>query len=220
MTTGAQNPDSAPPHRASSTASGTASSVAFGAVSSAAEYSVVGPLPPLGRTSAASSTGDVVLDRAEFEIAWYQKHATTSRLSYCTIKLLQILLAAFVPVAAGLSAPKLVTGSLGGMVVVLEGVQQLFRFHDNWVRYRQTAEDMLREKYLYAASGGDYAGALNPRRLLAERIEALASRESHQWINLQNTQDTKDDDEKVRTVGQQRAAAEQVAPPTGAATAR
>jgi hypothetical protein len=204
MTIGVQNPDSAPAHRASG----------------AGDSSAADPLPPLGRTPAASGTGDVVLDRAEYEIAWYGRHATTSRLSYCAIKILQILLAAFVPVAAGLSAPKLVTGSLGGLVVVLEGVQQLFRFHDNWVRYRQTNEDMLREKYLYAASAGDYAATPNPRRLLAERIEALASREAHQWINLQNTQDTKDDDENARTVGHQRAAAQHVVAPTNATTAR
>jgi len=204
MTTGVQNPDSAASQRASS---GEGSSVSS-------------PLPPLGRTPAARGTGDVVLDRAEFEIAWYERHATTSRLSYCTIKILQILLAAFVPVAAGLSAPKLVTGSLGGLVVVLEGVQQLFRFHDNWVRYRQTNEDMLREKYLYAASAGDYAATPTPRRLLAERIEALASREAHQWINLQNTQDTKDDDENAKTVGHQRAAGQHVVAPTNATTAR
>jgi Protein of unknown function (DUF4231) len=204
MTIGVQTPDSAPAHRASD----------------GGESSAVGPLPPLGRTPAASGTGDVVLDRAEYEIAWYERHATTSRLAYCTIKILQILLAAFVPVAAGLSAPKLVTGSLGGLVVVLEGVQQLFRFHDNWVRYRQTNEDMLREKYLYAAAAGDYAATPTPRRLLAERIEALASREAHQWINLQNTQDTKDDDENARTVGHQRAAAQHVVAPPNATTAR
>jgi Protein of unknown function (DUF4231) len=164
---------------------------------------VVGVLPPLGRTPPASGTGDVVLDRAEYEIAWYEKHATASRVSYCAIKLLQILLAAFVPVAVGVNAPRLVTGSLGGLVVVLEGVQQLFRFHDNWIRYRQTSEDMLREKYLYAGSAGDYADTPSPRRLLAERIESLASREAHQWVNLQKPEDAKGGNGKAMTGGHQ-----------------
>ncbi|MDQ1541927.1 MAG: hypothetical protein QOH29_2653 [Actinomycetota bacterium] len=146
-------------------------------------------LPPFGRIKGAKRSGDIVLDRAEFEIDWYDKRATRSRIAYCSIKLMQVLLAAFVPVAAGFSAPKLVTGSLGGMIVVLEGVQQLFRFHDNWVRYRQTCEGMTREKYLYAAGAGDYAKDPRPRRLLAERIESLASREAHQWVNMQKTDD-------------------------------
>ncbi len=144
-------------------------------------------LPPFGRIKGAKRSGDIVLDRAEYEIDWYDRRATRARIAYCTIKLVQVLLAAFVPVAAGFSAPKLVTGSLGGMIVVLEGVQQLFRFHENWVRYRQTCEDMTREKYLYAAGAGDYARSPRPRRLLAERIEALASREAHQWVNMQKS---------------------------------
>jgi hypothetical protein len=66
-------------------------------------------------------------------------------------------LAAGVPVAAGLDLPNLITGSLGGLVVVLEGIQQLYRFHHNWVRYRWTTGAMEREKALWTARAGDYA---------------------------------------------------------------
>jgi hypothetical protein len=202
MTTGVQQPDPGRPD------------VGLGG---APQPLAAGSLPPLGRTPPGRGTGDVVLDRAEYEIGWYEKHATASRVSYCTIKLLEILLAAFVPVAVGLNAPKLVTGSLGGLVVVLEGVQQLFRFHDNWIRYRQTCEDMLREKYLYAALAGDYADTPNPKRLLAERIESLAGSETHQWINLQKTDDDNNHDDKATTARRLGAEAQHLAAPTRAA---
>ena len=127
-----------------------------------------------------------VLRRVNRQIQWYDRHATTARIWYCGIKIAQIVLAAGVPVAAGLDLPKLITGSLGGLVVVLEGIQQLYRFHDNWVRYRWTNAAMEREKALWAARAGDYADADRPDALLALRIEDLTSREATQWVALQS----------------------------------
>ena len=131
---------------------------------------------------------DPVLDRVDQQIHWYDRHATSARIWYCSIKIAQIILAAAVPVAAGLDLPKLLTGSLGGLIVVLEGIQQLFRYHDNWVRYRWTASAMEREKSLWTARAGDYATAERPEAQLALRIEDLTSREATQWVALQLSQ--------------------------------
>ena len=128
----------------------------------------------------------LVLRRVNRQIQWYDRHATTARIWYCGIKVAQIVLAAAVPVAVGLDLPKLITGSLGGLIVVLEGIQQLYRFHDNWVRYRWTNAAMEREKALWAARAGDYADADRPDALLALRIEELTSREATQWVALQS----------------------------------
>ena len=130
-----------------------------------------------------------VLRRVNRQIQWYDRHAITARIWYCGIKVSQIVLAAGVPVAAGLDLPSLITGSLGGLVVVLEGIQQLYRFHDNWVRYRWTTGAMEREKALWTAKAGDYAEADRPDALLAIRIEDLASREATQWVALQSQAD-------------------------------
>ncbi len=138
---------------------------------------------PAGPVTAAPA--GAVLKRVEHQIHWYNWHATTARLWYCTIKVAQITLAAFVPVAVGLDLPKLLTGSLGGLIVVLEGLQQLYRFHDNWVRYRSTCLSMEREKYLCAARAGDYAHADRPYAVLALRVENLTNREAAQWVSLQ-----------------------------------
>ena len=131
----------------------------------------------------------LVLRRVDDQIRWYERHATTARIWYCGIKVAQIVLAAAVPVAAGLDLPKLITGSLGGLIVVLEGIQQLYRFHDNWVRYRWTTAAMEREKALWTARAGDYSDADRPDALLALRIEDLSSREATQWVALQSQSD-------------------------------
>ncbi len=69
---------------------------------------------------------------------------------------------------------------------MLEGIQQLYRFHDNWVRYRWTNAGMQRERSLWTARASDYATADRPDALLALRIEDLTSREATQWVALQS----------------------------------
>ncbi|HEY2555561.1 MAG TPA: DUF4231 domain-containing protein, partial [Diaminobutyricibacter sp.] len=63
---------------------------------------------------------------------------------------------------------------------VLEGAQQLFQWHDNWIRYRITATSIASQRSLYTARAGDYATG-DPVPLLVERIEALATSETTSW---------------------------------------
>jgi hypothetical protein len=44
------------------------------------------------------------------------------------------------------------TGGLVAVIVVLEGAQHLYQFHEQWITYRSTAEALKHERYLYLAS--------------------------------------------------------------------
>lgn len=151
-----------------------------------APSSLVLQLPPGGRLAQDKSSGDVTLDRLEFLIDWYNRAATRARISYITLKVVQLLLAAAVPLTSSLDVNRTTVGVLGGAVVVMEGVQQLLRPHDNWLRYRTTTEALLREKYLWASHAVDYATAHDPSALLAQRTEDLVGREGAQWVRLQS----------------------------------
>jgi hypothetical protein len=70
---------------------------------------------------------------------------------------------------------------LGGTIVVVEGLQQLFKFHDSWLGYRSACEDLQRERYLFASRAGPYRGSPDPEPLLAERVESVMSREHDAW---------------------------------------
>jgi Trk K+ transport system NAD-binding subunit len=69
------------------------------------------------------------------------------------------------------------------IVVVLEALQSIYQFQNNWISYRSTAEALKHEKYLWYAGAGHYLNAENPEALLAERIEALISTENAKWIS-------------------------------------
>jgi predicted PhzF superfamily epimerase YddE/YHI9 len=93
--------------------------------------------------------------------------------------------AAAVPVAAGQSAPAWATGGLGALIVVVEGIQQLFQLQPNWSTYRSTCEALKHEKFLYLSRAGHYASAARPEALLSERVESLVSQEHAAWSSAQ-----------------------------------
>jgi hypothetical protein len=123
--------------------------------------------------------------RLEDQIEWYDRVAASNQRWFKWLKVVQIVAAAAVPVVAALAAPGWVAGALGSLVVVLEGVQQLFQFQQNWVSYRSTCEALKHEKFLYLATAGPYAPADRPQALLAERVEGLVSQETAKWASQQ-----------------------------------
>ena len=94
----------------------------------------------------------------------------------------QIVIAA-IPVMAGVSAPAWLVGGAGAVILVLEGLQQLEQYQQNWTTYRSTCERRRHEKYLFVAGGGPYADAAKPEALLAERVEGLVSQEHAAWTS-------------------------------------
>lgn len=89
--------------------------------------------------------------------------------------------------AAGLGADPLITGGLGVIVVILESMQGLFQFQQNWTNHRSTAEGLKHEKFLWVARAGPYKDPDNPtlEDIFAERVEALISTEHAKWATYQ-----------------------------------
>src|SRR5262245_38753895 len=127
---------------------------------------------------------DPTWDRLEQQLEWYDRKSAAAQRSYKGLKLIEIAAAAAVPPLIGLGVPAAVPAALGVVVVVLEGTQQLFQFHSNWITYRSTAEALKHERYLYLAAAGPYA-AKNRHRVLAERLEGLVSQEHAKWTHSQ-----------------------------------
>lgn len=98
----------------------------------------------------------VTLRRLDEQIAWYGGKSAWHQRWYKTLKTLQIVAAAVIPIAS-LVVPAsdlaLVAAGLGSLIVVLEGVQSLNQFHHRWVTYRSTCEQLKHEKYLTERKG-------------------------------------------------------------------
>jgi hypothetical protein len=118
--------------------------------------------------------------RLEDQLNWYDRKSTAAQHAYKRMKVFELVVAAAIPVAAGLHAAAAVTASLGAIVVVCEGTQQLYQWHANYVQYRSTAEALKHERALYLAHAGPYRHT-DRHRVLAERIEGLVSQEHAKW---------------------------------------
>src|SRR3954466_1078824 len=123
--------------------------------------------------------------RLEDQIAWYDRKSGHAQHWFKRLKVCQLVLAAAIPVAAGVSAPAWLVGGAGALIVILEGLQQLQQYQQNWTTYRSTCERLKHEKYLYLAKAGPYVAAPRPDALLAERVEGLVSQEHAAWVSQQ-----------------------------------
>ena len=124
---------------------------------------------------------DPTWDRLEDGIGWYDRKSGENQRLYKWLKLLELAVAAALPVVAGVGSPVWVTGGLAAVIVVLEGAQHLFQFHEHWITYRSTAETLKHERFLYLAKAGPYGGE-DRHTQLAMRIETLISQEHAKWI--------------------------------------
>lgn len=131
------------------------------------------------------------LIRLEDQILWYSRRSSASLFWFRALKVIELTAAALIPFLAtdlaadNLSSPALVAGGLGVLIIVLESLQGLFQFQNNWMNYRSTCEELKREKHLWLAKAGPYSGSGNSDRLLAERIESVISAEHGRWTLAQ-----------------------------------
>lgn len=119
--------------------------------------------------------------RVQDQIAWYDGKSQQNQRWFKRLKVCEIVTAAAIPFAASVSVPIWAVGAGGALIVVLESLQQLQQYQQNWITYRATCERLKHERFLFEAGAGHYAAAPDPDALLAERVEGLVSQEHAAW---------------------------------------
>jgi hypothetical protein len=130
-------------------------------------------------------------DRLQANIEWYDEKAKHNQRAYKASKIAVIVLAIAIPVLAEYGvvgehdARALLVGLASGAILLLEGLQVLNKWQENWVLYRATCEGLRNEQHLFAEKAGPYAG-LKPEvanRVLAERTSSLVMAEHSKWVH-------------------------------------
>lgn len=125
--------------------------------------------------------------RLEEQLSWYDRASRACQRKYKGIKIVQIVLAAAIPLLVFLDTyqSKWLTAIAGSAIALLEGIQQLGQYSSLWITYRATAEYLKHEKHLFLASAGPYRELALEKRLplLAERVEERVSAEHANWVN-------------------------------------
>ena len=129
---------------------------------------------------------DPTLQRLDDQIRWYDQKSRENQLRFKAFKVLQLVTAAAIPVLAPFHVSAGVLAALGATIIVLEGVQQLNQYQQNWASYRSTCESLKHEKYLFLAGAGPYGLTSMRLPLLADRIEGLISQEHAKWVSARD----------------------------------
>jgi hypothetical protein len=150
------------------------------------------PADGTGSRDTATAAGDLAKapcvddsNRLEWLICWYEGEARKTNIANKSLRIASILAAAAIPILAAASAEPVVSAILGGTIVALEAIQELFQFQRNYLSFATTKEALKRERALYGALAGPYrkSRTLEPARLLAERLEALVAAETSAWAD-------------------------------------
>jgi len=128
-------------------------------------------------------------DRYEDQINWYDRKSVWNQTWYKRLQWGLIVLSSLTPVLIAidalddkmvwLAAIPLTTATL---VAIFTATIKTFNFQENWLNYRTTCETLRKEKFLYNAGAGAYAGVANREVLFVERVESLISRENTLWL--------------------------------------
>jgi hypothetical protein len=117
------------------------------------------------------------LKRLDEQIAWLELKSGANRRRFRALKVAQFALAALVIFSAAISKnwQGLLVGVIGVFIVILEALQTLYRFEQNWTKFESDRKALQRERNLYFAKAEAYATTAAPEVLLAERIESWIS---------------------------------------------
>jgi hypothetical protein len=132
-----------------------------------------------------SEDQDTGYPRLEGQIRWYADKSRTNQRWFKSLKLIELVAAAAIPLVPALEfLDAAVTGALGVLIVVLEGLQHMNQYQQNWVSYRSTCETLRHEKYLFLGRAGPYdlANDAEAHKELVARVETLISTEHGKWV--------------------------------------
>jgi len=130
-------------------------------------------------------------ERLEDQLVWYDKKSEHNQKFFKRLRLLEIVSASLIPFLSGMSEKvpcfSWLIGGLGVLIAVSAATSALFKYHENWIEYRTTAEQLKHEKYAYLTGIKPY-DTEEKFDLLVERIEALISKENSAWATVTRKQ--------------------------------
>lgn len=132
---------------------------------------------------------DEYLEKVEERRKWYSNKSGENKKYYQISSVIKIVFIGLIPVVSVSDLnywfyPYLVPLLSFGALIV-EGVQSIYQYKDNWINYRETSEKLKKEISLYKTKSGAYK--ITPEstnyNLFVETCENIMSEENTIWID-------------------------------------
>lgn len=133
--------------------------------------------------------------RLDDQLDWYDGKSARNQRNYKILKMIEFVTAASIPLSAALFDGWVyfaaLAAGLGVVIAISSAANGLFRFQENWIQYRTTAEQLKHEKYLFMTHTDPYSGE-DAFALLVQRVEGLIARETSSWAQAVKKEPNKD----------------------------
>lgn len=131
------------------------------------------------------SPDEYIKDRLDAQIDWYDSKSRHNQQWFKWLRIAEILFATSIPflviqIGNDTSTLKLVVGAMGVCLAVISGLVTLYKFQENWLEYRTTAEMLKHEKYHFLTNSPPYDEGDAFHEFVAH-VESLISRENITW---------------------------------------
>jgi hypothetical protein len=115
----------------------------------------------------------------------YTRHASQARHSYRLSEILFLVFSAGIPVAAVLWPDTAqIPALLGGALVLLTGLRNVYHWHDNYVRFSRAREAVNAERRFHAAGLAPYDDPATRDRELVAAVTRIEQEEMGQWVRV------------------------------------
>ncbi len=133
--------------------------------------------------------------RLEDQLNWYDGKSQSNQRSFKRLKMVEFVTAAIIPLCATIFAGEAffswLVGGLGVIIAIASASQSHYKFQENWIQYRTTAEQLKHEKYLFATGVEPY-NRDDAFQTLVLRVEGLISKENSSWAQATKQEPNKD----------------------------
>jgi Protein of unknown function (DUF4231) len=127
---------------------------------------------------------EYLTERVGKQIDYYTAKSRSSKKYYTNLRIMTIILAASLPLIVSYVDKseyiKLGVALVGVIIAIIEGIQSLKKYHENWIENRHTGEALKRERIFFQTQSGPYKDDASLSNLVT-RFEALANEENSRW---------------------------------------
>ncbi|MFM2068635.1 MAG: hypothetical protein RLZZ584_3544 [Pseudomonadota bacterium] len=135
-------------------------------------------------TTTPLTDADYIAQRLDDQMTWYEKKSASNQQAYKRLRMVELVAAALIPLISGMGTQvpqaSVIVGLLGVLIALAAGAMSLFKYHENWLQYRTTAEQLKHERFMYLSQTGPYAGS-DRYATLVERVEKALMKELAAW---------------------------------------
>lgn len=133
---------------------------------------------------------DYIKTRVDNQISWYDKKSLSCQWKYKIFQIIEIVLAACIPLLSAYSQNSLIIsiiiGCFGALITIIESITKLCKWHENWIEYRTTCELLRYQKYLFETKSAPYNNEPETtENIFIRNVENIISSENNKWKTIQ-----------------------------------